>query len=166
MMKTAKTDISHHLMGKAGVGLLMFHFGRLGYEFTQTSEGSHAGDLWVDFGQGPEAVEIKATRLPRWGLRSLQTSRVRWVAFVNLTDADCWLLPAAKILQVRASTADGFQITGAQVIAMGAQGLHHAAPVLSDAAKKPPAKPREKSGKVRRVKKKLASGEIKIYEYR
>jgi hypothetical protein len=162
-MQTAKTNAAAHLLGKAGVGLVMFHFGRLGHEFTLTNEGSLAGDIWVDFGAGPEAVEVKSTWQQKWALRRKQAERVKWFALVNLSDGDCWLIRSADILAGWENVAAPLTVTGKRIIEMGARGLHHAAPVLSAAAKG--AAPRTRRGGIRRVKKRLADGSIKIYEY-
>lgn len=163
-MDEARTPTAN-LIGKAGVGLAMFHLARLGHEFVMTSTCSHAGDLWVDFGNGPETVEVKTTARPQWSLRRDQTNRVKWVILVNISDADCWLLPVSALGGGwRKTEKDNLLVLGKNLLSLGAKSLHASAPSILRIAK--PTRPiRTGTRKPRMVKKVLASGEVKYYEY-
>jgi hypothetical protein len=153
--------ISNRLIGKAGVGLACFHLGRMGREFTLTNDNSGHGDIWADFGDGPKIVEVKSTTRPVWAITRSQWARVNWYVFVNVIDADCWLLPASSFTARFSATDSGsIMVLGREMGDFGATPLHRSTPNLYVPVVKP-----YRSGGVRRVKKKLASGEIKIYEY-
>jgi hypothetical protein len=162
--KAAQRDIPSRLTGRAGVGLAMFHLGRLGYEFVATSEGSHAGDLWVDFGDGPEAVEVKASTTGAWHLRRPQLMRVRRVVFVNVADGTAWLADVAAVLAVWETTKqrgrNACTMTEKQLCSGNVIAWHRQVPRVVPKPSRP-----AKQRYAKTVKRKLADGTIRVYQY-
>lgn len=160
-MQNRKPQLSQRLTGKAGVGLASFHLARLGHDFVLTNDNCDHGDIWARFGDKLEVIEVKTTARDVWSVSRAQHSKVAWYVFVNITDADCWLLPSSALLpKFGATTAKSIVFLAREVMAMDATPLHRAVPGLCV-----PARPPRKASGFRRVKKRLATGEVKIYEY-
>lgn len=164
-MDRAVRPASSSLIGKAGVGLVMFHLGRLGYEFTQTTDSSRHGDLWVMFDSGPEVVEVKTVHATSWPVRRLQAQRVARFAFVSIEEGECWLADAALVLTLigaKEATAVGRQT----LKAAGARPLHRGIPL--PCPKRPTAEELVLAGEEvqwRTVRARLADGSVKEYRY-
>lgn len=168
-METAQTTITPKHIGRAGLSLVCFHLARMGYEFTTTTDNSVAGDIWADLGNGPEVMEVKATLRPAWTLRRCQAARTKWYVLVNVADGDTWLVAAASVASLWQNTKkDALTLMGRDMPELAQMALHRQAPRLfPESAPPKPRKRRELvSGRIRRVKKRLANGEVKIYEYR
>jgi hypothetical protein len=123
-MKTDKTPGHARLIGRAGVALAMFHFGRLGHEFVPTQGDSAAGDLWVDFGDGPVAVEVKTVFGRVWGLRRSQLERVKFVVFVCAKDGGCWMLEASRLLEIFAHCGESMMVKDTRLERLNPRELH------------------------------------------
>ena len=91
------TKRSNHLVGKGGVGLVMYHLARNGIEFTETHSSSDKGDLWVLAGKEVRIVEIKSTTSKAWNVRLPQIARSHYFAMVNLISARVWILPGDEL---------------------------------------------------------------------
>lgn len=162
-MANAKPAGHCRLIGKAGVGLAMFHFGRLGHEFVATTLDSAAGDLWVDFGAGPVAVEVKAATVRAWTIGPGQISRASWFVFVSVNDGGCWLI-ASDALQRAFSTTAAIRISDTALAKLSPRALHSEVAVFRRTAAPPEYVPGAKGW--RTVRHKLTTGEIKEYRYR
>lgn len=164
-MKTKQTT---HLIGKGGVGLVMFHLARLNHEFMPTSDSSHCGDLWAEFDGKREAIEVKTSTNGFWTVRLNQADRVEKFAFVNLKSAGCWLISKDRILaEHRESTqreSGFFRVNTRIVETIADTALHRSAPSPVLALPKPK-RPAHITGKWTVVRKRLASGEEKVYRY-
>ncbi len=163
--------ISTSLIGKAGIGLAMFHLARLGYDFTVTTMNSQDGDLWVRFEGGLEMVEVKSTTTSCFHLRADQLARVIRVVFVVVNDGCCWCLPVEPVKAFVAERGGKHaNMTPKQVADLGAEAWHKLFPRLAPAPKLTgphrtpgPVTPGAKGNRV--VIRKLADGTIKRYEY-
>ena len=158
------TPIRSDLVGKGGVGLAMFHLARLGFEFVATTGHSANGDLWVRFGDAPEAVEVKTTRGGSWNLRPDQLSRVSRVVFVDMDDGSCWMAHA-KDIATFCSTRKSMCFHWRHMDAIKAEAWHKAMPKVCPPkrAKATPVTPGALGN--RRVRKTLADGTVRVYEY-
>ena len=149
------------------MALAMFHFSRMGIEYTQTTGNSFSGDLWADFGDGPKIIEVKATSRPQWAVRKTQNSRIDYYIFVNTIDTDCWLVESGRVDELLAKTAtNSALVIGSKLGELGAKALHRGVCVISSPLSATTPQDKPKLRRLHRVKKRLASGEIKIYEYR
>lgn len=153
--------IRAHLIGKAAVSLLSFHLARRGIDFAPTTDSSSSGDIWADMGGGVVAIEVKGSVKGAWHVRAFQTDRIAHWVFVGISDARCWLVEGDK---VRASLGGKTTkvITLREIETMGGTPLHVGAPpVLAPRIPNMTIKARA----ARRVRKRLASGEVKEYVY-
>jgi hypothetical protein len=153
------------LVGKAALHLACFHLARLGYDFTITRENSKTGDLWVDFGERLEVVEVKGMTAGAWQLKADQLARTDRFVFVDVDDGASWLVACADIAahmggKIRSS------LTVRQISKMPSVALHTRLgrvvprPVVS---KSEPYDPAKKGS--RTVTKRLADGTVKVYKY-
>jgi hypothetical protein len=161
------------LIGRAGVHLAMFHLCRLGHECAETIHLSARGDLWVDFGDGPEAVEVKAASGSIWTIKLSQLRRVKRLMLVHVDDGQCWMFNAAEVLScLEEKVPDGSDtraVSLAKLNKCSKEVLHRKTPPVCQAApRKDNPKPRFKrdgTPAMKRVVRKLVNGETKIYEY-
>lgn len=152
------------LVGKGGVGLAMFHLARLGFEFVPTTGHSAHGDLWVRFEDAPEAVEVKTTRGGSWNLRPDQLARVSRVIFVDMDDGCCWMALASNIAAF-CSTRKSMHLHWRHMAAIAAEAWHKAIPKVCPPKDQKLAPVTIGAKGNRRVKKTLADGTVRVYEY-
>lgn len=156
-----------NLIGKGGVGLVMFHMARLNHEFTPTTESSNHGDLWVEFDGKKESVEVKTSNLGYWTVRFPQAKIVDRFVFVNLASAGVWMISSEKLLsslnQCDVESGKQVRITTNFIEKVADSALHRIAPPPLALPKRK--RPTHITGKWTVVRKRLASGEEKVYRY-
>ena len=159
-----------NLIGKAGVGLAIFHFARLGFEANVTDFNSPSCDLWVRFPSGIEMVEVKTSIRDTWTLRGNQTSIARWIFFASLQSGAAWLLCGEKAAAMFAERGKPFVIPRRQLDGIADLSFHREGPemVLTPEVVERIRESRKVGGKERRpkiIRKTLASGEVRTYTY-
>lgn len=155
------------LIGKGGVGLVMFHLARMNHEFVATTDRSDVGDLWVRLDGRLQALEVKSSRTDAWTVRYDQAARVDWFAFVNISTAGAWLVRKDRVLEEcrgkRQASPISCRLSGLSIARSAEMALHTMAPAVV-----PPPKanrPDHVTGKWTIVRKRLASGVEKVYRY-
>lgn len=159
--------ISNELVGKGGVGLVIFNLALRGIEFTETSKNSQHGDIWANFeGRGITKIEVKTATTDRWRINREQVNGVDLYALVNLPMAKVWIVDAIKIADVIAELPDAhpgkalLKISDLPGEAQGAWGV-----AISDFKDRKGYGARAGTKKPRSVRKKMADGTYKTYTY-
>jgi hypothetical protein len=163
----------NNLIGKGGVGLVMFYLARQGIEFVLTSDRSDQGDMWIDGPGGVLKAEIKTSTKEAWPVRIEQARRVDVFFFVHLLRGECWVLSSECVRSaIRAETrsSDTVTLTIKQIkqfsegdmspLVLHPSGGRYRAEVRARAVQLNP-----ESVSTRTVRRKLASGEMKEYRY-
>jgi hypothetical protein len=156
--------IRTHLIGKAAVALLSFHLARRGIDFAVTTDSSSVGDIWADFGSGVVAIEVKGSAKNAWYVRADQSARIDHWAFVGIADTRCWLVAGEQVRESIGGVGASKDkiITLRDVEAMDGIPLHAGLPVLLTPRKAGLA---VRPGGIRKVRRRLATGEVKEYTY-
>lgn len=159
-----------NLIGKAGVGLAIFHFARLGFEANVTDFNSSSCDLWVRFPHGIEMVEIKTSIKDLWSLRGCQASIAQWFFFASLKSGAAWLLSGAKVKAMYDEKGKPFVIPLHQMERIADLCFHRDGPAMvltpevAERIHQYRTTPRQDRAP-KTVRKKLADGTIKLYKY-
>lgn len=95
------------LTERGGIGLVMFHLARLGYEFIVAHDGSASGDLWIQTKSAKISLEVKTTlNQPAWHIRRDQIGAADLYCLVRLSDGLCYLLADVEMSALIASAID------------------------------------------------------------
>lgn len=161
--------IPSELIGKGGVGLVMFHLARRGMEFMPTSGNSHMGDLWVKMPEGLKIFEVKTSTGSAWNVKISQAERVDYFAFVTLNEGEVWIAEKPDVVSKstrQIGNHDRAIITRNSVEAIGHAWHKSMPPVIPSPHVRrvlPKAVPGAKGNRI--VKKRLSDGTVKVYEY-
>jgi hypothetical protein len=166
-----KVTRAANLIGKGGIGLVMFHLARLGWEFAQTFDNSNKGDIWVHVGDSIVSLEVKSGFANSWIVSKSQLDNVDFYCFVEMNRGICYLLKSSQLKDIiKKTTQKGVELFSFARSAMpfeaeenwkilaGSSDLEYTPAAVFRSRKKPA--PRRQ-----RVKKILADGTVKIYEY-
>lgn len=167
---------SPRLVEKGGLGLVMWNLARRGLDFALTGEGSEHGDIWIRMPDGEIVpVEVKTCTRRAWHIRLDQTQRVKAFILVDLDDRDTWVVPAEQMLEIARNTAaklsDNVRIVKASDLPPMEHGrwkeLLGAEPGKRKWIKpvRTPAPVPVAAQGVKIVRKTLASGEVRLYQY-
>lgn len=171
--RSRKGKSGTQLTGRGGVGLVIFHLARLRFEFSETPFNSDAGDLWVQCRDGTIiAVEVKTTTTGSWHIRRGQLFCASIFAFVHLRTARVAIMTAREVQELlrevkQPLSRDHFSISEFDLPSSSNQAWHlfGAANDASLSISETFCARRPHRSCTKRVKKRLASGEIKEYVY-
>lgn len=164
---------TNNLVGKGGVGLVMFYLARQGLEFSVTTDRSDRGDIWID---GPDGIlkgEVKTTTKNAWPVRISQISSMDVYFFVHLLRGECWVLKAEDVLALirprgRLSLTVPLTMSQIRKYPEGDVSPLRLAPLRQrlriQPAEIPQSDPRQEAV-YRAVRRTLATGEVREYRY-
>lgn len=165
----ARAPRDRYMIGRGGVGLVMYHLAKRRIEFALTPDTSPLGDVWIDVAGTKAGVEVKTSRRGEaWHIKLRQIGAAEFYVLVCLDDATCYVLTSSEMKTAATlcrSIYEGIAALSSRDIPREAiDGWHKLSG--TDAPKRKKRRSYSATGKKpRRVTRTLADGRVVVYQY-
>jgi len=164
--------LDKQLTGRGGIGLVCYHLARRRIEFVVMPDRCASGDIWAQIGGRKFGIEVKTShRAAAWQIKKSQLAAVEHYVLVAMDSARCFILTPAELADILATCpciyGDVHMLKANQIPEKhrDAWGRLDGRSLDNDGRSLVVVRARGGLKKPKVVKKKLADGSIKIYQY-
>ena len=153
------------MIGKGGVGLVVYHLAKRRIEFAITSDHCPSGDIWIEVAGKKSGIEVKTCRKGRaWHVNRRQVGAAEFYCLVSFETAACFVVTGQEMAVAAADAPNAYR--GIALVSD-----HHLPAASFNAWEKltgrPEKTPRQpiRYTSTRRVTRRMKDGSTKVYEY-